>query len=811
MINRIRTIPKHTPSFLCEISYRAPSVPRHLKTYSTTRGKSLPRVSFTSKRSKVAGLLNPSTLPSAHLDYEYELYVHSSIQFADQEYRKLASIIEKHKLDECVKSKVNESWLPGIKSGNEPPEKPMLIDYGELKKIKRLLSDSKTYSVEKSSNDPIDTIVKNNEMELKKIFAKERRRESNLSSSVESLCESTEEVPRKEVMRRRWEEAKNKNLFHFVIDTVNDSVSLKRVEKDPENSARTEKTYRHIISNRSNVLPAHLQKHKFLPKYRHNDSIMIFYKESERAKEPAFKNKRKRLVNFKSAALELESFCLKARDTDVTKKTIIHNLLQRKTHVTSFNLDAINISALPLQELLTLYFKLKAATEPALHSVSPPELEQLDPGVVNLTFAPSEQALLAKYKSYVKDPRIFKGFWVNRPVGVVKPVCREGMGVASVADSIYVFGGYGNEKFNDLWMLQGVAQYKWTRIRPDGDQIPEGRFGHCMVSHGKNIYVHGGGSDFNTSAQMRRSLDDTWKYSVGDNLWTPIRKQKSRRLFPRVNAASAVLDSIWVIHGGCAGSRQSIYQDTIGFDLATEKFIQMAYTNAKRSVPGLVGHSMVAVLPLGTFGEENKGYWYNFHAWKIRPESPLSASKIGAYILGGIDSEGEFNEDVWIIRCNSVKTLETIKRKEGKVKFRYIIDCERVTPVGILPKPRMHQSTVYIHPYIAVFGGRNDKTAFEGDTNCLNDLCLLNLVKNEWVPLLLYGFAPIARWSAGMAINSSQKLIIFGGVTDTRYCSFNGYELETEGLKVEVHLTKCKGTLSYVEREAQHRNVLSIK
>eukprot|EP00826_Nyctotherus_ovalis_P054065 TRINITY_DN7061_c0_g1_i11.p2 TRINITY_DN7061_c0_g1~~TRINITY_DN7061_c0_g1_i11.p2 ORF type:complete len:124 (+),score=18.51 TRINITY_DN7061_c0_g1_i11:215-586(+) len=123
----------------------------------------------------------------------------------------------------------------------------------------------------------------------------------------------------------------------------------------------------------------------------------------------------------------------------------------------------------------------------------------------------------------------------------------------------------------------------------------------------------------------------------------------------------------------------------------------------------------------------------------------------------------------------------------------------------------MHQSTVYIHPYIAVFGGRNDKTAFEGDTNCLNDLCLLNLVKNEWVPLLLYGFAPIARWSAGMAINSSQKLIIFGGVTDTRYCSFNGYELETEGLKVEVHLTKCKGTLSYVEREAQHRNVLSIK
>jgi len=821
MTKRIKPIPKHIPRFLNEVSYRSPSIPPRIRIYSSNRGKSFSKVCIASK-SNISHLLNDSSvLPSirnedrTHPEFEYELCVRNSIQFANKEYKKLANIIGRYKSanDRATNSVKGKSMiLPSLKSEHISPIQAGVLDYNELKDIKKVLYDkNRSLLIKKSSNKFIDIIVKNNEIELKKIFSKERKHESS-SSSLEGLCESEEEAPKKELMRKKWEESKNKNLFRFVIDTVNDSVSLKRIKKDSESIVRTERAYRHFISKSNNVLPAHLQKCKLPPKYRHNDSIMIFYKENEKIKETKERAEKKRLLNFKSTALELGSFCSKARDTDITKKTIIHNILQKKILTTSFDLDRINISVLPLKDLFTLYFKLKAAINPTLYNVDPPALQQLDPEVVNNSnFTLSEGALVRKYESYIKDPKIFRGFWVNRPVGFNKPICREGMGVATIEYNTYIFGGYGSEKLNDLWVLETTPQYKWTRIKLNGDKIPENRFGHCMIGYGKSIYIHGGGNDFNVSAQMRKSLNDTWKYSISDNCWTQMKRQKSKLILPRVNGASTVLEGIWLIHGGCAGSRQNIYQDIIGFDLTTEKFVEMSYTNSKRIVPGLIGHSMVSVLPAYILEGDNKGYWYNFHAWKFRPENSLTSSKIGAYILGGIDSEGDFSQDIWMIKCNSVKTLGTIKRREGKVKFKYIIDCEKVITSGIAPKPRMNQTAIYFENYIAVFGGKNDKKAFEGDTYCLNDLCLLNLQRNEWIPVLIYGFAPIARWSAAMFLTPSQKLIIFGGVTDTRYCSFNGYELETENLNVEMHLTKCKQILSIIEEEAQYRKVFSIK
>ena len=207
-----------------------------------------------------------------------------------------------------------------------------------------------------------------------------------------------------------------------------------------------------------------------------------------------------------------------------------------------------------------------------------------------------------------------------------------------------------------------------------------------MASYGTNLYIHGGGGEFNDSTKLRISLNDTWKYSTTDNMWTQVRykPEKVKKILTRVHAASGIMEHIWVIHGGCNGSRQHIYQDLSGFNFMTEKFVKIYYSNNKRAVPGLVGHSMVTIMPdYMTKRDENKDYWTNFHKWRFTAEDVLSSSKVGAYIIGGVDVEGEFNEDVWFIKCNSQKAQSTMKKKGDKIKFNYTVDCEILRTTGI--------------------------------------------------------------------------------------------------------------------------------
>ncbi len=147
-------------------------------------------------------------------------------------------------------------------------------------------------------------------------------------------------------------------------------------------------------------------------------------------------------------------------------------------------------------------------------------------------------------------------------------------------------------------------------------------------------------------------------------------------------------------------------------------------------------------------------------------------------------TESEYNTQAWILRCNSQKTalltqaLAASKDATTEITAKYVVELEKLRLEGPAPRLRAQQTGVFFTHFVALFGGRNDSECAEPDTHCMNDLCLLDLEKYEWQPVVVYGFVPSARWGHTMVLHND-KIVVFGGVTERRYCSSSVYKLET--------------------------------
>ena len=75
------------------------------------------------------------------------------------------------------------------------------------------------------------------------------------------------------------------------------------------------------------------------------------------------------------------------------------------------------------------------------------------------------------------------------------PVARAGHSAVFYGDTMYVFGGSGedSERKGDLWRFD-VTEEKWTEVKKkkDGDVWPQARCGHSAVMNGENMYIFGG-------------------------------------------------------------------------------------------------------------------------------------------------------------------------------------------------------------------------------------------------------------------------------------------------------------------------------
>lgn len=112
--------------------------------------------------------------------------------------------------------------------------------------------------------------------------------------------------------------------------------------------------------------------------------------------------------------------------------------------------------------------------------------------------------------------------------------------------------------------------------------------------------------------------------------------------------------------------------------------------------------------------------------------------------------------------------------------MRKISNCS-----GRPPCPRiMHSATVFKdwhkHNHLVIYGGRNDTIYARTQNVALNDICLLNLHRLEWITLAMYGPMPCSRWSHCFTLNrggdTADGFLIFGGVNLRNYCKSRIYQ-----------------------------------
>jgi len=796
------------------------------------------------------------------LTYEYELHIRNSIQFPSQQFARLTNIVNKYQPKENPHATADLSRsqqispekkmftrtsekLPEIKSSSgclSPLNNT--LGYSQIKELRNALGRTAQKNLNitdiQGESELVKNVIKENEKELKNIFNGEiiKKPYPSPPSSPEANDQEADAELKKKNMRRKWGRIQKRNIFKFDIDLVNDSVKVVRTTKSGEDEIEEEKVVKRTIPDAVSTISPYLQKRKIAHDHYRKNSILVFYdireagamneddppKSAEKEKRSARKNAGGATFTQRNM-FNLEEFWknMKIHDSPKMQSKIEKLFSKSKQILNVFDLGLIDIIKLDPASLLLLYNAVKSAVTINLYSINPPELNKLDPDTFESSpITEHDKEMIEKYKSYVTQAEyneIFSGFWAQKRSNRMKPVCREGMGYVTVGKRGYIFGGYGGDKLNDLWCLSSGSSYEWTLIQPIGKSIPEKRFGHCIATYKNKIYIHAGGGEFVAAGKVRQSYSDLWAYSIEDNSWSELPRDCVKNVkspLRRINAASALLEHLWFIHGGYDGILPNTFSEITAYDMEKQKFVEIIMQGAsmKNRLPPMIGHSMISVMPDWVKRRpENVNYWTNLNKWKFVASDTMQATKLGIYVFGGFIIDGqdynnnEYNSNIYLIKCNPTKTMQFAaldNKKDISEITRYVIDIEKIVCTGNGPCPRSHQSTLFFkNKFIAVFGGKNSQQLAEPDSHCLNDLYLLDLEKYEWVPVAIYGFLPSPRWSQAMlSMDNKDRIVVFGGITDQRYCSYNVYVLETDPILISKHLLECRKTKSAIEREA---------
>ncbi|KAL2252223.1 UNVERIFIED_CONTAM: Nitrile-specifier protein 2 [Sesamum indicum] len=158
------------------------------------------------------------------------------------------------------------------------------------------------------------------------------------------------------------------------------------------------------------------------------------------------------------------------------------------------------------------------------------------------------------------------------------PPPRVGVTMASIAETIYVFGGRDatHKELNELYSFDTYTNM-WTQLSPG----PPHRSYHSMTADERRVYIFGGCGNAGR-------LNDLWAYDVVDKEWIefPLPGENCK---PRGGPGLvAVLGKIWVVYGFSGVELDDVHY----FDPKEGKWIQVETSGEKptpRSVFSTVG------------------------------------------------------------------------------------------------------------------------------------------------------------------------------------------------------------------------------
>ena len=288
---------------------------------------------------------------------------------------------------------------------------------------------------------------------------------------------------------------------------------------------------------------------------------------------------------------------------------------------------------------------------------------------------------------------------------------------------IYIFGGLQSKSFYDMWVctirkksiLNNENDYfdeseylTWKKItKTKEEDCPLPRYGHSMTYHRDYIYIYGG--NVNQNLLIRNREQSITIFDTKKELYYYPRCQNYKNVQWRRNHIGIGIGNNILIHGGINDNGDYL-NDLWIFECFKFKWNHLSYKSLIK-IPKIAFHSGVLVIK-----NQDILYHNDLNIYKF-PEGSISKSKgnkikiEGIYIYGGIDKEGNYYKDLWLIRIG-VKPVDIINvpTKGKQPPLRTLCGMTFFSPLNLL----------------VIYGGKNK---FE----ILNDIWFFDLESLNWI------------------------------------------------------------------------------
>ena len=334
---------------------------------------------------------------------------------------------------------------------------------------------------------------------------------------------------------------------------------------------------------------------------------------------------------------------------------------------------------------------------------------------------------------------------------------------------IYIFGGLQSKSFYDMWecsirkksILNNENDYfdeseyltwkKITKIKEEDCPLP--RYGHSMTYHRDYIYIYGG--NVNQNLLFRNREQNITIFDTKKELFYYPKCQNYKNVPWRRNHIGIGIGNNILIHGGINDNGDYL-NDLWIFECFKFKWNTLSYKSLIK-IPKIAFHSGVLVIK-----NQDILYHNDLNIYKF-PEGSISKSKgnkikiEGIYIFGGIDKEGKYYKDLWLIRIG-VKPVDIVNvpTKGKQPPLRTLCGMTFFSPLNLL----------------VIYGGKNKY-------EILNDVWFFDLESLNWIkPVYENGsFYPIC---GHCMFCSGEKIIFLGGNGENGLNKFDCNTIEFE-------------------------------
>jgi N-acetylneuraminic acid mutarotase len=348
-------------------------------------------------------------------------------------------------------------------------------------------------------------------------------------------------------------------------------------------------------------------------------------------------------------------------------------------------------------------------------------------------------------------------FWSKIIFSGWKPETRQEATLTNIDQKLYLIGGVSRSINSDINVC-APGELRWQKVYPGGVE-PDPRFGHSALEYKGKIIVFGGGTNFNTVHKLRECLNGIKIFHPNTNQWEYL-KTSGTYISTRKYHSAAIVGKHMFIYGGL-NQKNNLLSDCALLNLEKKTWKSIYIEGLKENA----FHTCVSVL--------NADQISNSSIYDIPQSNINKVSQPGFYMFGGIGNDKKAHNKLWIITLGSKP-----------------LGFKEVNTSGTGPSPRFLHSMVYDQRsnYIMIFGGRIDVPQTVTYT-CFNDLYLLCMNRLMWVRVKVMGDIPTARSGHSAEVIGS-NLYIFGGVSNTCYCSSDMYVLEINSKLVNILLRK---------------------